>query len=93
MRRFPGREAKVTLDLDLPYTRAVIQEALRAEMVTPINVPRRRELDGIRETEEHWGEHWTMDAQMKTIYLRTHRPQSHDHAAYIASFVLDNENK
>jgi len=34
-----------------------------------------------------------MDALMKTIYLRTHSPQSHDHAAYIVSFVLDSENK
>jgi len=38
--RFPGREGKVNLNLDIPYTRAVIQEALRVETVTPINVPR-----------------------------------------------------
>ena len=36
-----GSGGKVNLRLDLPYTRAVIQEAFRVQTSTPLSVPRR----------------------------------------------------
>jgi len=42
-----GAEGKVKLNLDLPYTRAVIQEGFRIRPVGPFTVPRKTTKDVI----------------------------------------------